>query len=114
MVKDKKVFFVLIFFLVVSLSFSVYEWEFNGTVYDVNGTALYNATINVSIYNKNFQIVAYNSTYSNGTGWFNISVTDNSTWFYKPVITHFENNATDGSTPIDFVGQNLPAFPLME
>ncbi|MEK9168993.1 MAG: hypothetical protein AAB690_02195, partial [Patescibacteria group bacterium] len=33
---------------------------------------------------------------------------------YKPVITHFENNKTDGSTPMDFIGQSLPAFPYQE
>lgn len=89
-------------------------WEFNGTIYDVNGSALFNATVNVTVRNQSWQIVGYNSTLSNQTGWFNLNVTNSASWFYEPSVTHFQNNATDGSTAIDFIGQSVPAFSYAE
>ncbi|GAI87600.1 unnamed protein product, partial [marine sediment metagenome] len=57
--------------------------------------------------------VGSNASYSNATyGWFNFSVYENEDYFYKPVIRHFEENTTDGTTPIDYVGQSLPWFPF--
>ncbi|MBR9705474.1 hypothetical protein GOV14_00400 [Candidatus Pacearchaeota archaeon] len=105
--------FVLIFLATIfSVSF-VYAWELNGTTYDVNGVFLNNSVINVTISAMDGgppTVVGYNATTSNATGWFNLSVADNSTWFYKIVITHA--NATTGA--IDSVGQALPDFPYME
>jgi PGF-pre-PGF domain-containing protein len=111
MVRERLIFVFV--FLVLSISL-VSSWEFNGTIYDVDSNALYNATINVTIRDVNFSVVGYNSTYSNQTGWFNLTLTDNQNWFYEPKVQHFQNNATDGSTPIDFVGQSVPAFPFFE
>jgi len=90
------------------------RWGLNGTVYDIDGNALYNATINVTIRNSTFGVVEYDSTYSNETGWFNLAVSGNSSWMYQPVVTHFTDNKTDGSTAIDYIGQSLPAFPYQE
>ena len=102
----------LAFFL---LSFSLVQaWEFNGTVFDINGTALNNSIINVTIRDQTFQVVGYNSTFSNLTGWFNLTVSNDQGWFYEPSIIHFQNNATDGSTPVDFIGQSLPSFSFFE
>ena len=103
-------FVILLFFLVFTFNF-VSAWELNGTVYDINGTALNNSVINVTIRDQNFQVVGYNWTFSNRTGWFNLTVANSPTWFYEPGVKHFQNNATGGSTPIDFIGQIVPSFP---
>lgn len=104
---------IFVFSILFAVNF-VSAWEFNGTVYDINGTTLNNAIINITIRNQSFGIVGYNSTYSNETGWFNLTVSNNENWLYQPVITHFQDNVTDLSMPIDFIGQSLPAFPYQE
>jgi len=99
--------------LLVSISF-ISAWELSGTVRDVNSNILFNATINVTVRDNTFTIIGYNATVSNQTGFYNLSVLDNQNWFYEPVVQHFQNNRTDGSTPIDFVGQSVPAFSFLE
>jgi len=109
----KKVLLFIFLISMFSLSF-VSAWEFNGTVRDVNGNPLFNATVNVTVRDNTFSVVGYNATVSNQTGWYNLSVTDSSDWFYEPNVQHFKDNATDGSTAIDFVGQSVPAFSFFE
>jgi len=104
-------FMILLFFAVSFVS----AWDFYGYVSDVNGTALYNATINITFWTMGSgapTLVGSNASYSNETGGFNFIVYENESYFYKPVIRHFEGNKTDGSTPIDLVGQSLPWFPF--
>ena len=101
----------------VSSTFTVnssLNWALNGTVYDVNGNRLVNATINITIRDSTFNIVGYNYTRTNSTGHFNFTVQGNTSWFYQPVIKHYRNNVTDGSTTIDYIGMSLPAFPYTE
>jgi len=108
---------VTLLFVVLFFSSFASAWDFYGNSYDVDGNALYNASVNITIWSMAGgppTLVGYNLTYSNETGFFNMSVTENSNWFYKPVIRHFLNNATDGSTAIDYVGQSLPEFPYQE
>src|SRR3989338_5829552 len=113
MVKKRVLFLVLAFgIFLASISF-ISAWEFNGTIRDVNGTALNNSIINVTVRDNTFSVVGYNSTTSNATGWFNLTVANSASWFYEPSITHFQSNSTS-TTPIDFVGQNVPAFPYQE
>ncbi len=99
-------------------SWSVMAWEFNGTTYDINGTALNNTLVNVTIWEigqngmtyvgSNFSRSFNSSTH--GSGWFAVNVTDKSGWFYKPVVTH--TNLTYNT--IDYIGQSLPAFPITD
>lgn len=107
-----KITIILSIFLValfVSTSF-VSAFLFNGTIFDIKGNRLTNATINVTVRSvTNFGIVGYNFTTSNASGWFNMSVDENSQWFYEPVITH--RNESNLYNFTDFVGQILPAFP---
>jgi len=109
----KRLLLLILLVSVLSVS-SVSAWEFNGTIRDVNSNALFNATLNVTIRDNTFSVVGYNSTVSNQTGWYSLSVTDNSDWFYEPSVQHFQDNTTDGSTAIDFVGQSVPAFSFFE
>ena len=113
-------FVVLIVFL-VSLSFVSADdlpWDFYGYVKDVDGNALNNSVINVTLWTMGGgapSCMGSNSTTSynhstNGVGWFNVSITANSSWLYKPVITH-RNSTTNA---VDFVGQALPTFPFGE
>ena len=122
MVKFKGIFvFVILIACLVSLNFvsaADLPWDFYGYVKDVDGNALNNSVVNITFwtFEEDFPLGAgSNSTTSynhstNGLGWFNVSVTANSTWFYKPVITHA--NSTTGA--VDFVGQALPQFPFGE
>jgi len=106
MVYLKKLCFGFVIFLVVSVSIGfVSAFEFNGTVYDINGNALNDSIINITIRNSDFTVNGYNSTGTNETGWFNFSVADITGAFYDLEITHFNGSA------IDYVGQSLPAFP---
>ena len=112
MVMNQRVFlFILVFF--VSLSF-VSAWNFTGVVYDINDKPLYNATINITVKDQTFTTIGYNSTFTNSTGGFNMSVSDNAAWMYQIGIKHYINNKTDSSTALDYMGQSLPAFPYME
>jgi len=98
--------------VLVSLGF-VNAWEFNGTVRDINGNYLNNSLINITIWTMGQtgpSLVGANSTTSNESGWFNLSVSENSSWMYKPVITH--TNSTTNA--IDYIGQSLPEFPYRE
>ncbi|MBS3089243.1 hypothetical protein J4402_05755 [Candidatus Pacearchaeota archaeon] len=99
-------------FLFIILS-PVLAWEFNGTVYDVDGNALNNTLVNMTIYTMGANgpaLALSNSSYSNASGWFNFSVTENVSYMYKPVIRHFNSSNSD----LDFIGQSLPAFPYAE
>ena len=109
MVRKSKNSYLILFLIVVGSFFilagSVSAWDFYGYTYDVNGNVLYNTSINITIWSMAGgppEFVGYNSTYSNETGWFNLTITENSSWVYKPIIRHFAENKTDGSTHIDF------------
>lgn len=94
-----------LFLVFISLNFAS-AFSFNGTVYDINGIPLNNSVINVTVRSvTDFSIVGYNFTTTNSSGWFNFSVSENSLWMYEPMITH------GNGSYIDYIGQNLPAFP---
>jgi hypothetical protein len=85
----------------------------NGTVYDVNGIPLNNTLINITLYEQNGGgqfMFGSNSTTSNETGWYNLSLPENVSWSYKPVVTH--TNSTSGV--VDYVGKVLPTIPYFE
>ena len=68
--------FVVLF---VNLSFA-FAWQFNGTVYDVDGNALNNTLVNMTFYTlgaNGLALVGSNSSASNLSGWFTFSVIDN-------------------------------------
>lgn len=79
-------------------------YEFNGTVYNLSGVALNNTLVNITLRDQTFTVVGSNSTTTNASGWFNFTVTENTSWLYQPVITQSENGA------VQFIGQSLPAF----
>lgn len=117
----KKCFLILIvaFFLFFNLNFvlSASYFEFNGTIWDIDGTEKLNGTlINVTIVNESdFSVIGYNTTtsYTNithGQGWFNASVYSCSDCMYKINIQH-SNSTYDY---VQYVGQNLPYFPVGE
>jgi len=87
------------------LAASALAFPFNGTVMDVNGNALNNTYINVTIRDVNFNVVGYNSTTTNSSGWFNMTVTEVTNGMYEPNIIHYNGSV------VDLVGQELPAFP---
>lgn len=107
-----KIFFVALIILSF-ISLVSADWYFYGNVSDVDGTPLDNATINITFWTMSGgppTFVGYNSSNSSATGEFNFTVYENSTYFYKPVVTHF-NSTTNA---IDYIGQSLPHFPYME
>ncbi|MBI2668748.1 hypothetical protein HYX14_02815 [Candidatus Woesearchaeota archaeon] len=96
---------VIILFISLVLVASALAFPFNGTVTDVNGIALNNTYINVTVRDSNFNIVGYNSTTTNASGWFNMTVTEVTGGLYQPNIIHYNGSV------VDFVGQTLPSFP---
>ncbi|PIN93519.1 hypothetical protein COU54_02460 [Candidatus Pacearchaeota archaeon CG10_big_fil_rev_8_21_14_0_10_31_24] len=110
MVSERVISLFVAMVLIVFISMSaVSALEFNGTVYNVDGNALNNSVVNVTIRNtNNWSVVGYNFTTTNSSGWFNITLNDtDTTLMFEPKITH--RNAT--TNEIDGVGQSLPAFP---
>lgn len=106
MKKRVLLFGVLLIFLVLILLNLASAFEFNGTVYDINGNRLNNSVVNITVRNTNgFSVVGYNFTMTNASGWFNLTVAENTNWMYEPKITH-----SNGSY-VDYIGQTLPAFP---
>ncbi|MFA5992373.1 MAG: hypothetical protein WC796_01560 [Candidatus Pacearchaeota archaeon] len=106
------VFAFMSLFSMLSLNL-VNAFEVNGTVKDINGIVL-NAT-NVSISSMYFAggpptTYSETSTLTNESGWFNLTVTDNSSRMYTIVIKHY--NSSTGA--VDYIGQSLPNFPLQE
>lgn len=100
---------VFLFWVILSLNFAS-AFEFNGTVYDPNGALLNNSVINITVRSLvGWQVVGYNFTTSNSSGWFNITVAENTNWMYEPKIAL--RNGTGTSSYIAYVGQSLPAFP---
>ena len=115
MVQKNLSFFLLMSLLVVGISpIFVSAWEFNGTVRNIDGVALNHTLVNITIWSMSPEsppsIVGSNSTYSYPNGSFSINVSENSSWSYKPVITH--TNLTTGA--IDWIGQSLPDFPYFD
>ncbi len=96
---------IIILFLSLILAASALAFPFNGTVTDVNGNVLNNTIINVTVRDSNFNIVGYNSTTTNASGWFNMTVVEVTNGLYEPSIIHYNGSV------VDFVGQELPAFP---
>jgi hypothetical protein len=108
------IFTSLVCFLFFISSGFVSAWEFNGTIRNVDGIALNNTLVNITIWQMGgptgMSLIGANSTTSNASGWFNLTVAENSNWMYKPVIT--QTNSTTGA--IDYIGQSLPTFPYRE
>jgi hypothetical protein len=89
-------------------SFLIPNFQFNGTAKDENGNFLNNSVVNLTIRQQaGWTIVAYASTTSNASGWFNFSVPSNSSWIYEPKITH--TNSTYNH--VDFISKSIPGFP---
>lgn len=96
---------IIILFLSLVLATSAWGFTFNGTVMDVDGNALNNTYINVTIRDSSFSVVGYNSTTTNASGWFNMTVQEVTNGMYEPSIIRYNNSV------VDLVGQKLPAFP---
>lgn len=110
MVKRELIFTIFIVFLVL-ISGDASAFQFNGTVYGINGNALANATINVTSRTTNgFTVVASNTTTSNESGWFNMSIAENDAWLFQPIITS-RNTSIPTANYTSYIGQNLPSFP---
>ncbi|MEK6936153.1 MAG: hypothetical protein AABW67_05155, partial [Nanoarchaeota archaeon] len=105
---------IFIFLIVVLMSINfVSAWTFNGTIRDVDGNSLNNTLVNITFWTMGAtgsSLIGSNSTTSNASGWFNLSVFENSSYMYQPVIRH--TNATTNA--IDYIGQSLPQFPYAE
>lgn len=101
---------ILFAFSVFSLSF-VSAWTLSGTVYDDLGNALNNTNVTIaSMFAPGGGAPTFfneNTTQSNASGFFNLTVLDNSTRNYLITLKH--SNST--TNKVDFVGQSLPYFP---
>ena len=87
----------------------VSSFSFNGTVRNTDGNLLSNVTVNVTVRSTvDFSVVGYNSTTTNESGWFNMTVPDNVAWLYSPTLSIKNVSFANATT---FIGQNLPVFP---
>ncbi|MCG2719614.1 MAG: PGF-pre-PGF domain-containing protein [Nanoarchaeota archaeon] len=79
---------LLILVMLLLVMFSASALEFNGTVKDENGNALANAVVNVTVRSMmNWNILGYNSTTTNASGAFNLTLATGPTFIYEPVVT---------------------------
>lgn len=92
------------------------DFSFQGYTYNETNATLNNTNVSIEIYNMGGPfgptLVGTNYSSSNATGYFNIDINgpmDQPFYMYKPVLKHFENNATIGT--LDYIGQSLPQFP---
>ncbi|MEK6834938.1 MAG: hypothetical protein AABX61_01605, partial [Nanoarchaeota archaeon] len=103
-------FFVLIFVLLISIILNVNaDFQFNGTLTDEAGNFLNNTIVNITVRDMTWTIIGYNTTTSNATGWFNLTLQANGAqtqqWVYEPSITHFNGSF------VDYKAKTIPAFP---
>lgn len=97
--------FMCLFLGVVSASF-----ELNGSVYDIHRAPMGDVNVTILIRDSNWAQVWYNSTLTNSSGWFNISMPANSDYMYQLSLVH-KNSSFNY---VDYVGQSLPLFPYSE
>ncbi|MBS3141047.1 hypothetical protein J4405_02795 [Candidatus Woesearchaeota archaeon] len=105
---------VFSFLFIISAFFVHADVEFNGTALDVNGNPLNNSDINLTIRSmQGWSVVGYNSTTTNASGGFNITLHQDGTqaqlWVYELSITH-KNSTTNH---VDYKSKSIPAFPGM-
>jgi hypothetical protein len=107
----KKIILCLFFLTILVASFATAATiEFNGTAYDINGATLNNTNVSIMV-KSGANEVSTNSTASNASGWFNITiggVETNYTFF----LSMFHRNVT--TTQVDYVGQSLPPLPYTQ
>ncbi|UCD20651.1 MAG: hypothetical protein JSW08_02655 [archaeon] len=101
--------FIVILFLGISLATAA-TFELNGTVVDTSGNPLNDSNISIITRNETWGQVYQNYTSTNASGWFNISLEENSSHFYAISMTR--NNTTIGY--VDYVGKSLPALGYVE
>ncbi len=99
---------IILFMIILSMSIAAADFEFNGTVYDINGNMLNNSNITVLIRDNTWSQVWLNTTQTNGSGFFNITLPSNTTYVYQASLFNFNG------TCVNYVGQSLPAFPYTE
>jgi len=111
--KIKKEVYILLFLVAFFFSLGFSEattFEINGTVYDINGNPLNNSNVSVLLKDNTWSDQGTNYTTTNASGWFNFSVTSNSSYFYQLTIFHINSTYNH----VDWVGQALPSFPYQE
>ena len=104
-----------LFFLLVLLIFfsGIKECSaltFTGTVYDINGNALNNTLVNVTMKTQAMVSIGSNTTTTNISGMFTLNVKEGlPNWMYSLSLLHTIND-----TFVDFIGPTLPYFPYFE
>ena len=105
---------VLVFVVLVPVLFGITAgtadaFNFRGYTYnETGGTNLSGTNVTIEEYTFGMgppTLIAAYSNSSNATGYFNVSVPDNTSSFYKIKIKHFNG------TYLDYIGQSLPEFP---
>ncbi|HRZ85846.1 MAG TPA: carboxypeptidase-like regulatory domain-containing protein [Candidatus Paceibacterota bacterium] len=92
-------------------AYSVFGFYLNGTVYDNLGNPLNASNVSVTIQNMSTRTtISINSTLTNESGSFNLSLTGDATYGYQLKIVHINSTWNN----VDFVGQSLPSFPYSE
>ncbi|MBI2047333.1 hypothetical protein HYT26_04205 [Candidatus Pacearchaeota archaeon] len=114
-----KLFLIFAAFLIFAFSINLASaiFQFNGTATDENGIPLNNSVVNITIRTMaGWTVVNTNSTTTNASGWFNLSVDNSSAlYIYEISITH--KNLTwlgnNTNSAVDFISKTIPPFPTM-
>lgn len=108
----KGLFLILFGFLISIYCTNAATFQFNGTVKDQNGAPLNGAYVNISIRNMaGWSLVGDNSTTTNASGWFNMSIGCNGNcdssnlWIYEPSMTYYNG------TYVAYKSKTIPSFP---
>lgn len=110
--KKRVIVLASLLFLLNLLFVSADDFEFNGTVHDVDGAALNGSNVSVTIRAADFNTIAgFESNLTGTDGWFTVNLTADATYMYQAAITHY--NETDSSV-VEYIGASLPAFPYSE
>jgi len=106
----KKLFYVLVV-LSMLLAFNVSAFDFAGYAYNVTKGPINNTNVSLLAYNMDQMNgsptpVHINWTMTNASGFFNLSMPDNDSWNYKPVLRHFLDSN------VDYIGPSLSQLPF--
>ncbi|MFH1425051.1 MAG: Ig-like domain-containing protein [archaeon] len=100
--------------MLLALAGNAYAFDLTGYTYNISGDILNGTNVTVEVYTFGqygpSKIAEYsNLSGTNGTeGWFNLTVPNNNSWYYKPVIRNYTG------TSVSYIGPSLPEFGIGE
>ena len=94
--------FAVLLVLLASVSY-VFGFTLTGWVHDLDGNNLSGVNVSVNIYVMNAgppSPIGVNKTYTDSSGYFSLTVTNDDNWFYKPIIQNYYQCVKGYSIPL--------------